>query len=149
MAYDAPGEYRETPSHTETAFVALARVLEVEDDRARVRIGANEQWVAIDASVDPALVDSARLSGARVVLELGAEAVLVGTLMTARAPEIDRKGNLELRVAKFVVQAEEVLLKTPRSFLRLRREDAELLGDELIARGRLLTRLLGKTIKIN
>jgi hypothetical protein len=40
-------------------------------------------------------------------------------------------------------------LRTPRAFLRLHRQIAELFADELVARGRLLTRILGKAIKLN
>jgi len=70
-------------------------------------------------------------------------------LMTARVAEIDRKGNLELHVKRFAVHAEDALLKTPRTFMRLRREAAEIFADEFVARGRLLTRIFGKTIKLN
>jgi hypothetical protein len=150
MAYDSPSGYRErTTPAIDAPGLALGRVLEVQAPRARVHVGAGERWLAIDPSVDPALVERARQTGARVVIELGPEPVLAGVLMTARAVELDRKGDVALQVGRFTLDAEDVLLRTPRAFLRLHRQIAELFADELVARGRLLTRILGKAIKLN
>ena len=153
MAYDAPIGNGHELEHLLLlpSGIALARVVGVEDAgaRARVRIGERECWAAIDPSVDPLLLEQARERGARVVVEGGAQPVVVGLLMTARTLEIDRHGRLEATVKKFTLRAEEALIQTPHAFLRLRREVAEVFSEELVLRGRTLARILGKMIKIN
>jgi hypothetical protein len=155
MAYDSVIPSEEAPQSSTAPYpahaLALGSVQELCGARARVRMGTTEAWLAIDPSVDPALIAQASATGARVVVEQGGAAgpCIVGALCTARALELDRKGNLEVSVKRFVLRAEEALLATPRSFLRIREQVTELFGDELIVRGRLLTRILGKAIKLN
>lgn len=135
------------------APIALGTVEDVQGTRALVRMGGESTWLDIDPSVDPALAAEARARRARVVVDRGGEgacsASVVGVLMTARSLEIDRQGNLRAQVKQLVLDAEEALIRTPRSFLRLRERASELFGDELVVRGRLLTRIFGKTIKLN
>ncbi len=155
MAYDAAftsetGSARGGCADNELAAspIVLGLVTCVQGTRARVRAGTREIECEIDPSVDPALVEQACARGARVVIDPSGPCV-VGALATARSLEIDRKGNLEASVKRLKLRAEEALLATPRSFLRLRAQTTELFGDELLVRGRLLTRILGKAIKLN
>jgi hypothetical protein len=153
MAYDAPTSNDQELDQfvlLPSGFV-LARVVELEEAgaRARVRVGERECWAAIDPSVDPLLLEQARERGVRVVVEGGAQPVVVGLLMTARTLEIDRHGRLEATVKKFTLLAEEALIQTPHAFLRLRREVAEVFSEELVLRGRTIARILGKMIKLN
>ncbi len=131
-------------------LLGVVQELDAARTRALVRVGALASWAEIDVSVDPLLLEAARERGSRVVLDTsGGAACIVGVLMTARTLEIDHKGNLEARVKKLVLHAEEALIQTPHSFLRLRERASEFFGDEVIVRGRLLTRIFGKTIKLN
>lgn len=153
MAYDA-GEPSPDIERPPTAAackghgIGLGLVREVQGCSARVRVGARELALEIDASVDPELVTQAQRRGARVVVDFASSSI-VGVLMTARTLELDRRGNLDASVKRLTLRAEETLLATPRAFLRLRAGTSELFSDELVARGRLLTRILGKAIKLN
>jgi hypothetical protein len=157
MADGTARNYTSTIEHSALRVapaIALGRVQEVSDTRARVRVGGVVQWLDIDPSVDPALVEEARARNARVVIDGGADGeevgpCVVGVLMTTRTLEIARRGNVEAKVKKLVLDADEALIRTPKAFLRLRASVSELFGEELVVRGRLLTRIFGKTIKLN
>lgn len=131
--------------------IALGRVLEGAGGRWRVRTGTGEVWATLDASVDPLLVEEARGSGARVLLEPGADGpVLVGVLQTSRALRIDRSGVVEAEVERFSVQARtEAVLKTLAAYLRLDRGDAELRGVKTLVRAREMAKVLARIISLN
>jgi hypothetical protein len=133
------------------APLLLATVVGREDGGWRVRIGATEQVVALDPHVDPVLVQEAAQSGTRVVLDAAGEAVaIVGLLLTSRALTLDRAGTVDAKVRSFRVSAEdEITLKVPRAYLRMRGEDLEAYGQQILARARGVLRLLGVAIKLN
>jgi hypothetical protein len=130
--------------------VALARVLGRAGAAWRVHMAGGEQTVAADPAIDPALLDEAARSGARVVLELGPAPAIAGVLQTARAIAIGRDGSVDISVKRLAVTvAEEALLKSAGAFLKVGPQELELYGNRLVSRARELYRVLGRMVKIN
>jgi hypothetical protein len=122
-----------------------------EGDGWRVRIGDREHLVAADPSVDPALLEEAARNGGRVVIDAMTEApVVVGLLMTARTLTVDRAGVLDAKVRSMRIAADdEITFKTPRAYIRMRGEQLETYGQQIVTRARGVLRLLGVAIKLN
>src|SRR5215471_6808317 len=129
--------------------IRLARLVGRDSSGWRARLDGREQILQCDSSVDPALLDDAIRSGARAVLEGNNPVIIVGLLTTARSVGIDRENTVDVSVKHCKIQAEEILLKSTASFLRLKYDDVELYGSRILARARELTRLLGRMIKLN
>jgi len=130
--------------------IRLAAVVGREGDRFRVRAGRGELLAACDPSVDPALVEAARESGARVVLEDGPVPVIVGALATRRAVEVGPDEEVRLSVKRFAVEAaEEAVLRTRSAFLRVNGDEVELFGGRILSRARELARVLARAIQLN
>jgi len=130
--------------------ILLATVLAREGERFRVRAGGRERLAARDAAVDPALLDEAIATGARVVLEDGVATTIVGALATARSVLIDREGRVRVAVERFEVTAgEEVLLRTGAAFVRVKGDEVELFARRVLARARELARVLARAIQLN
>jgi len=133
--------------------VSLAKVVGPAAAGWRVRMGGRPRIVAADASVDPALLEDAAKSGATVVIDENAEgggAAIVGVLATSRAVTIDKNGVVDARVKRFRITAdEEALLRTMTAFVRLKGDDAEVYGNEVVTRARELCRIFGRMIKLN
>jgi hypothetical protein len=133
-----------------SAAIVLARLLDRQGDSWRVRIGDEERILPADASVDPALLEEAALSGARAVVEPGTAPAIVGVLMTARAVSVDRSGAVELDVRRLAINvAEEALVKSAGAFLRVGVAEIETYGANVITRAREIYRVLGRMVKIN
>ena len=126
--------------------IQLARVLAREGDLFRVRCAGREELVPCDASVDPALVEAAIESGARVVVE---EAAIVGALATSRTVEVGRDDSVRLSVERFEVSAKEALVQTPSAFVSLKEDEVELFGRRIVSRARELARILARAIQLN
>ena len=130
--------------------VRLAVVVGREGELFRVRAGRWERLASCDPSVDPALVEAALGSGARVVLEEGASPVIVGALATRRAVEVGPGDEVHLSVKRFVVEAaEEAMLRTRSAFLRVKGDEVELFGGRILSRARELARVLARAIQLN
>ncbi|HET6984715.1 MAG TPA: hypothetical protein VFI53_21405, partial [Myxococcaceae bacterium] len=131
--------------------VALGTVLGSEGERWRIRMAGSEQLLPLDPSVDPLLLEEARLSGARALLELGPGGPrLVGVVQTSRALRIDREGTVDETVERFSVQArKEALLRTLSSFLRLKDGEVELRGIRTLVRAREMAKVLARIISLN
>jgi|GEM_PF-3117624 len=116
----------------------------------RVRVGAAVLVATRDAAVDPALVEDACATGARVVLDLSAGAVIAGVLLTARPVTIDREGSVHVAVERFVVTAaEEATLRTGAAFVQVKGADEESFGNRVVSRARELLKVLGRNVRIN
>lgn len=119
----------------------------------RVRAGFVEHLAQCDASVDPALLDEACASGARVVLDASTTAgalVIVGTLAVSRALTVSREGDVDAQVRSLKIAAQtEALVQTPHAFLRLQGDEVELFGGRVLTRARELLKLLGRMVKVN
>lgn len=125
------------------AGVLLGRVLGREGDACRVRAGGVERVLRCDPTVDPALLEE----GARVVID---DDLVVGLLVTARAVTIGRDGAVDAAVKGFRVTAEEdITLRSPGAFVRVRGVDLELYGNRVLTRARELVKVLGRMVKIN
>ena len=133
------------------APLQLATVLGREGNAWRVRVGTMERVVSLDAQVDPALVEDAAKSGTRVVLDAASEVVvIVGLLVTSRALTMDRAGDVDAKVRSFRLAAEdEITIKIPRAFIRMRGEQLETYGQQILTRARGVLRFLGVAIKLN
>lgn len=140
-----------TPRPEPAPGVGLGTVLAAEGSGWRVRTAAGERVVSLDLSVDPLLVEEARLSGARVLLELGPTgAVLVGVVQTSRALRIDRDGVVEAEVERFSLHARsEAVLKTVSAFLQLKAGEVELRGIRTLVRAREMAKVLARIISLN
>ena len=133
-----------------TGGIRLVAVVGREGDRFRVRSGRWERLVACDPSVDPALVEAARASGARVVLEEGPAPVIVGALATRRAVEVGPGEEVRLSVKRFAVEvAEEAVVRTRSAFLRVKGDEVELFGGRILSRAREVARVLARAIQLN
>jgi hypothetical protein len=133
------------------AGVALLATLVAEEAGGwRVRIGAQEQVVALDPSVDPALVREAREGGARALVEARPSPVLVGVVQTSRAVGVDRRGNVDAEVARFQVRAHQgATLKTGAAFLQVKGAEVELYGERILTRAREVAKILARMINLN
>jgi hypothetical protein len=130
--------------------VLLATVLAGEAGGWRVRIGTREQVVALDPSVDPALVREALADGARVLVEARPSPVLVGVVQTSRALRVDRGGKVDATVERFSVQAHQgATLKTAAAFVQVKGSQVELYGERILTRAREVAKILAKMINLN
>src|SRR5688572_27898670 len=77
------------------APVLLAKLIERTERGWRVDLGSVTREVAVDASVDPALLDEAHARGARAIVDASGEPAIVGVLATHRAVAIDREGRVD------------------------------------------------------
>ena len=130
----------------------LAQLVTPKDGGWEVRVGTEQGWAAIDASLDPELLNEAAQTGTRVLIEAEPSGTLrvVGTVCARRSLTIDTHGDVEARVRSLKVTAqEEVLLRTAGGFLQLKLGEAELYASRVAVRARELTRLLGRMIKLN
>ncbi len=140
---DAPGEEAR-------GGIRLARVTGREGDAFRVRVAGAEWLAECDPSVDPALVEAAIGSGARVVLDDGPPRVIVGALATARAVEVSRGGEVDLSVKRSRVAADdEIALRTDGAFLRAKGGEVEIFGRRILSRAREVARFLARAIQLN
>ncbi len=129
------------------AGIQLGRAIARQGQAFRVRVGGFERELSLDAAVDPALLDEAIASGARVVVEGD---VIVGALTTARAVLIGRDGGVDAQVARFQVTAkDELTLRSAGAFVLLRGGEVELFGNRVLTRARELVKLLGRMVKVN
>jgi len=124
----------------------------------RVTVGAHEAVASLDAAVDPALIAACAEKRSRVLLSAepgapgaaGSPLVIVGALMTERALTIDRAGHLRADVERISLTARaDVLIRNSHTFLRLKGEDVELYGRQIVSRAREVCRILGRLVKIN
>jgi hypothetical protein len=129
--------------------ILLGRVLSREGDLFRVRYGGRDRLGACDPSVDPALIDLAIATGARVVIEDAFEPTIVGTLLTRRPVEVDRDGAVHVEATRFEVTADEALLKTRSAFLSLKADEVEIFGRRILSRARDVARILAAAIQLN
>jgi len=137
------------PDSGSASSVLLARVLAREGDLFRVRCGGRESLVGCDPSVDPALVEAAIASGARVVVEDGPEAAIVGALATSRTVEVGRDDSVRLSFERFEVSANTALVQTPSAFVSLKDDEVEVFGRRIVSRARELARILARAIQLN
>lgn len=129
--------------------IAIATVVAREGDRFRIQCGRRERIASCDSSVDPAVVEEAISSGARVVVEWGSEPAIVGALVTARAVRIERDGDVRLCAKRFRVSAEEAIVQTPSAFLSLKGDEVEIFARRILSRARELARILARAIQLN
>jgi hypothetical protein len=132
------------------APVLLGRLIAPHPDGWRVDLGTVQRVVAVDESVDVALLDEAARHGARVIVDAADEPVIVGVVATRRAVTIDREGRVDEDLRSFEVRAEErVLLKVPGAFVRAKERAVEVYGDRVLTRARDLAKILAAMIKLN
>lgn len=132
------------------AGILLCRVVSREGDRFRVRQGEREWLARCDGSVDPALIDHALVSHARVVVEDDGEPVIVGTLATRRSVEIGRDLCVRVDVDRFeVAVAGEAILKSPSAFVSVKGDEVEIFARRILSRARDLARILARAIQLN
>lgn len=130
--------------------VLLSTVIAEEAPGWRVRIGTQEQVVALDPSVDPALVREALAEGARALVEARPAPVLVGVVQTSRALRVDRRGGVDATVERFQVHArQEATLKTAAAFLQVKGAELELYGERILTRARGVAKILARMINLN
>jgi hypothetical protein len=129
--------------------IGLARVLAREGDLFRVLRGQREELAALDPAVDPALVEDAMASGARVIVEDGPVVAIVGALQTSRSVAVGRDGAVRLSVERFEVTAHEALLKTHSAFVSIKADEVEIFGTRILSRARELARVLARAIQLN
>ena len=130
--------------------VLLATVVGRQGDGWLIRIGDQERTVGCHVSIDPALLEEAAANGATVVIDNGTDVKIAGVLMTGRALTIDREGAVVAKVKRMEVAAEEeMLLKTPRTFIQLTVRDVELFGVRISTRAREVVKILGSMVKLN
>jgi hypothetical protein len=148
----SPARRAAVPAAVAAGPISLATVMSRADDRWRVGAAGGSRVIAADPSVDPALLEACVASGGHVVIdEAGAAGPrIVGALATAPALTIDRAGNVDARVKRFRITAsDEALLRTLSSFLRVKGDDVEIFGQDVVTRARELCRLFGRMIKLN
>lgn len=135
--------------HPEPA-VQLGRVTGRAGALWRVAVGARERLLPLDPAVDPALLEEALASGARVVIDGAGAPCVAGVLLSARPLTIDRAGDVAASVRRLAVRvADEALLATPRAFVRVAGEEVELFGNRVLARAREVAKILGRLIALN
>ncbi|HEX8699679.1 MAG TPA: hypothetical protein VF815_12625 [Myxococcaceae bacterium] len=130
--------------------MSLGRLVAREGAEWRVRIGTVEHVLPVDASVDPALLEEALSTGARVVVDAVEAPVIAGLLATQRAVPVDREGRVNASVRSFTVTAQEkALLRVPGAFLQVTAAEVELYADRVLTRAREMAKILSTLIKLN
>lgn len=129
----------------------LARVQRREGDRCRVTTADGRAFEAgIDTAVDPALVDEAATTGARVIVEMGESPTIAGVLLVSRPLSIGRDRRVDAEVESFTVSAREsATLKTSSAFVQVKAREVELYGEKVLARARNLVKLAAAMIRLN
>ena len=142
-----------TPLHVVpqlAAGAALARLVAPAGDVWEVRVGGQTHHVGVCPSVDPALLAEACEAGARVLIEVSGTPLIVGVVQVARTPTMDREGNLIADAQRVILRgAQEVLLQSKRSYVRLQHEDIELYGRDSLTRARGVAKILARMIDLN
>lgn len=132
------------------APVLLGRLLERCETGWKVDLGAVQREVGVDDSVDPALLDEAHATGARVLVDASGTPAIVGVVATRRALTLDREGRVTAEVKSVELSAEEqVLFKIPGAFVRAKARQVEVYGERVITRARDLAKILAAMIKLN
>jgi hypothetical protein len=132
------------------APVLLGRLVERVEGGWVVDLGAVRREMACDESVDPALLDEAHETGARVLIDASAAPAIVGVVATRRGLSLDRDGRVSAKVKALEISAEEqVLLKVPGAFIRAKAREVEVYGERVITRARDLAKILAAMIKLN
>jgi hypothetical protein len=129
--------------------LALAEVVAREGDHFRIRCGVRERIARCHDSVDPAVVEEAISSGARVLVEWGSEPLIAGALATRKNVHLDRDGGLRLSVKEFEVTAEQALIRTPSAFVSVKSDEVEIFGRRILSRARELARILARAIQLD
>ena len=166
------GRHPEAPDLPEPAGLAasaltLGRIQAEEPPLWRVAsVGAATPTAlaTLDVSVDPALIRLCLAKGTPVLLmqatshqrrgerdlQAASSLVIVGALVTERPVSVDRAGVLEADAEQIRLSARgDVLIRSAGSFLRMKSEDVELYGKQVISRAREICRVLGRLVKIN
>ena len=133
------------------APVQLGRLVSLGDSGgAVVEVGGAPIQCDIDPSVDPALLEEALRTKARLLLENGNKPLVVGVVATQRSLSIDREGRVSADLTALSVKVkEEVVLRTREAFLRVKGREVESYAGEIITRARDTVRLLGALIRMN
>lgn len=132
------------------APVMLGRLIERGERGWVIDLGALRREVSVDESVDPALLDEAHETGARVLVDASASPSIVGVVATRRGLSLDREGRVSAKVKALEIDAEEeVLLKVPGAFIRAKAREVEVYGERVITRARNLAKILAAMIKLN
>lgn len=130
--------------------ITLAALVAKEGTRWRVKVADHEAAASVDPSVDPALLDEALVTGARVLVEVAGEPVIVGALATRRALTLAPDDTVHVRARAVTVDAsEELLLRSPGAFLRMKGGEVETYGQRVAHTARELFKVLGRMVKIN
>jgi len=133
-----------------TGAVLLATVLAEEATGWRVRIGAQEHVVALEASVDPALIREALAEGTRALVEAGPEPRVVGVVQTSRALRINRRGAVDATLERFEIHARQsATLKSAAAFVQVKGSEVELYGTRILTRAREVAKILARMINLN
>ncbi len=133
------------------APVLLGRLVRADGDEWIVRLGGQERTIAVDETVDRALLWDAYERGARVLVDQSDdEPVIAGVVATQRSLVIDTEGHVDVELESMKISARtELLLKTPGAFLRAMDREVELFGDTVLTRARNLAKVLAAMIKLN
>jgi hypothetical protein len=138
--------------HDGGAGITLAKVMGRVPGGWRVRVGGIERLAMLDGAVDPALVDEAQASGARVVLDTSEPpaVLIVGLLTTARPVSLDRNGDLAVRARRILLDAtERALVRLPGAFVEVKQGEIELYANRVVTRAREMAKTLAAMIKLN
>ncbi len=140
-----------TRAQAAPAPVLLGRAVGPADGGFRVQVGGRERVVAVDASVDPALLTEAARTGAMVVIDGAASpARIVGTLQTRRAIAIDPDGAVRATVRRLDLAVEErAVVRASKAFVAVEGDEVELFGQHLLLKAHDVLRALGRMVKIN
>lgn len=145
-----PHDAAPAPAASPPSLALALPVAERAPGRWAVRLGAREVEASLDPSVDVALVREALGRGARVVVECGAEPVIVGALATRRAVEFGPDGSVAVAARRFEVTATERLtLRTARAYVDLKRADVEVYGNRVVTRAREVAKVLARLVSLN
>ncbi len=145
-----PAQAREPRLVYTQAPVLLGRLVERCESGWVVDLGALRREVSVDESVDPALLDEASETGARVLVDATGAPAIVGVIATRRSLSLDREGRVSAKVKALEIDAEEqVLLKIPGAFFRAKAREVEVYGERVITRARNLAKILAAMIKLN
>ncbi|MGE0784920.1 MAG: hypothetical protein AB7S26_04465 [Sandaracinaceae bacterium] len=146
------GAQRATPKVVFTQPpLQLARLVREEDGAFVVAIAGTERRAERAEDVDPALLREVVERGGRVLVETqDGHLEIAGVLTTRRPLEIDMNGDVSATVRTLRLRAaREVLLTTERAMMRIKGEDVELYGREVLARARDVAKILGRLISLN
>jgi len=144
-----------TPARHEASFEMAAAVVEAFDEAARtasLRLGSLAFTATLDASVDPAVIQTALRRRERLIVQREDEGwIVVGALRTAATPGVDEGDEFMIKARRVavIVAHEFNVVTTAASFAIRALGQVETLAQDITTRAASVHKIVGRIIRLN